>query len=159
MFVLDRNPAISSRFCCNRHVICICREVAMQLETWYYHHGYPVTVYKPMSPNQPLVEHLDNFHTRQWAIRNCYHLFYEYTRRYNRQHFSFRAFEEFKTFEGFLPYDVALARFNFVKTRDTVLHNLTIDETVQQYRELYKMKKQTIDFRYVLRQEPCWLEE
>ena len=157
MFVLDRDPAQSARYCCNRHVVCICREVAMQLETWYYHNGYHVTVYNPMTKNQPLVQHLDNFHTRQWAIRNCFHLFREYIKRYHKVHYSFRAFREFDEFEGFLPYDIEQARFNYVKTYDLVLRGLTIDDAVVNYRVLYKEKSHSIDFRYILRNPPEWL--
>lgn len=157
IFFLDYHHATNAHYHCDRHVIKLILESAQMACTAHHLHsfsfGLPETLYKATHKNHPM-----NCWTRftitnyVFCVKYGLALCNEYTYRFGKVHKTQTILEWLlKNFPNINTYGL------------TEPPQCMPDEykkpglTVEAYRNYYRFKKQTIQFKYTKRKEPSWI--
>lgn len=169
MFVLDPSPALSAGFLCDAHIRVIGREISMCLSSWYAQHMGHADELPYKQFNHPVVEQFDCVATRVWAALNALGIFFEFERRFGKEHASFPKFQKLTKYRAVHhdnPFPVGeasllRARFSFIEKGVGVVRDLPIEDAVQRYRQYYRTKIRTmrVPVVWTATERPDWLCE
>lgn len=155
IFVLSENPAKAAKMHCDKHVVKMLLETTQLLCSAYYYTGQEeLSPYKLAHKNHPcsiwVRESLENW---LWLQQLGIELYKEYKYRYglNKTH---------KSGEILLTLLPPLLPCKGITKRPQCMELEFKDlDCVTAYRNYYKYKQQTIQFKYTKRKIPEWLVE
>lgn len=160
IFILDKNPILVARYHCDKHVVKMVLETAQILSTVLSKYDIG-TEYKPTHPNHPC---------NIWAAENSYNLLFtakigialanEYTFRYGKVHKSERIIRDCvdnKLIWKRIDNSNYHTNFPLAMPDEFKVGDKTIEQCIESYRNYYKSKKETIQFKYTNREQPLWL--
>lgn len=155
IFFLDRDPAISAKYHCDKHVVKMILETAQMLCTTQRLFGnISSELYKPTHVNHPMRiwvgESAGNY---IWAYNLFLNLLEEYTYRYGKYHASSKLINSLKK----IPTGIKWI-YNTKAPLCMPDEYKISDDIVESYRNYYKYGKTNL-LSYTKREKPYWLEE
>jgi len=155
IFVLNKDTKLAAKNHCDKHVVKMILETAQLLSTAHHILGSSLTpyVYKSTHKNHPSAVWVRSGDKQyQWAFSLFEELLLEYTHRYNKTHATARL----------LPYlsqlpDMIHRGGEWTDPPQCMYDECRTDDTVEAYRNYYKVRQGEIDMRWTNREIPAWL--
>lgn len=147
---------LAAQYQCDKHVVKLIVESAQLLSTAHHEKNSNKElldrIYKSTHKNHPcsiwVREDLSHY---KWLVEHALSLCWEYTYRYNKIHKTENILNILKN------NTPNLSDSNFIEPPKCMPDEFRLEDTVESYRNYYRFKRETINFKYTKRQEPYWL--
>mgnify|MGYP005992335771 FL=1 len=155
IFYLNKFPMRAAQEHCDKHVVKMILEQAQLLSTAHHELGSEMAphVYKSTHKNHPSAVWVRSGYSQYtWGYSLLCELLKEYTHRYHKTHATARLLKFLATVPDKIPTGV-----KWSDPPQCMYDECRTDDTVEAYRNYYKVRRNEIDMRWTNREIPAWL--